>query len=413
MIAFGLACRPIRFSLCVICLVYALACESLQGDDWPQWRGPNRNGISSETDWTHTWPEGGPRVAWRAELGTGFSSVVVSQGRLCTVGNKDDVDTIWCFDAESGKKIWSHSYDSPLDDRFFEGGPTSTPTFDGDFLYALSRQGDLFCLEASSGKVSWSKNIAEETSASIPGWGFASSPVVHGDSLIVGIGEAATAVNKRNGELIWTSDKGEAGYMTPFPLKLDGEWKVLVASGRAYQLVDLTTGQFHWKHRWLTTYGCNAADPIVEGSRVFISSGYNRGASLLAVNAQAAKPLWSSKEMQNQMNPSVKIGEAIYGFSGNDTGEASVKCIDFESGKTRWQSDDLPLGSVMAAGDHLIILCGDGELIIAPATPKQFEPVARAQILTGKCWTVPVLAHGHLYCRNAEGQLVGLDLRQP
>lgn len=385
----------------------------LHADDWPRWRGPNRDGVSTETDWSHDWPESGPKVLWHASVGTGFSSIAVSQRRLVTLGNRENIDSIWCFDADTGKEIWSHEYDSPLDDRFFEGGPTSTPTIDDDKVYSLGRQGDLFCLEADSGKIVWSKNVVEETKSSIPGWGFSSSPVVIGDLLILGVGEFGTALNKTTGDIVWSSGKGEAGYMTPYPVTINGQAKLLVASGRAYHLVDLTSGAMMWKHRWLTTYGCNAADPIVDGEHLFISAGYNRGSSLLQFDGQSAKQLWNNKEMQNQLNSSVKIGAHLYGFSGNDTGEVKLQCMDFMSGKIQWQSPALELGSLTSGGDRLIALTGDGQLMIAKAHPAQFEVLAQANVLSGKCWTTPVLANGRLYCRSANGELVCLDLRKP
>ncbi len=379
-------------------------------DDWLQWRGPDRTGVSKETDWSVKWSSTGPKVLWSAEVGTGFSSVVVKGERVITMGNRENVDSVVCLNSKDGSISWTHTYDSPLDDRFFEGGPTSTPLIDGDCVYALGRQGDLNCLRLATGEVIWSKNIATETEASVPGWGFASSPIVHNDWLILGVGEAGTVVDKKSGDVLWTSGGGEAGYMTPLPINLDGQTSLLVASGKAYQLVDLATGQLRWKHRWLTTYGCNAADPIVDGSTVFVSSGYNRGASLLQIDDQNAKVVWANKEMQNQMNGSIKLGSHLYGFSGNENGPCNIKCIDMSTGAVAWQSPELPLGSVAAAGQRLIVLSGSGELIIVPASPQGFQPIARAQIIEGKCWTVPVLSHGQLYVRNAEGKLVCIQL---
>ena len=150
---------------------------------------------------------------------------------------------------------------------------------------------------------------------------------------------------------------------------------------------------------------------LVDGRLAFISSGYNRGAALLDMTATAAQVVWANKEMQNQLNSSVKIGPYVYGFSGNDTGEVELKCIEFATGQPRWSSPGLGLGSLMAAGERLIILSADGELLIADASPDEFRPTARAKVLTGKCWTVPVLANGNIYCRNAAGELVCINVQ--
>ena len=380
------------------------------GDDWPIWRGPSRNGVSAEKNWQRNWPASGPTVLWKTNVGIGFSSVTVADGRLFTIGNSDNQDTVTCLKAQSGKVLWKHSYDCPLDDRFFEGGPTSTPTVDGDHVYTLSRQGDLFCFEAISGKIIWSKNVQQEAEVRVPGWGFSSSPVVHENKLILNVGESGIAINKSNGAILWKSGAGEAGYMTPHPLKIGDRWFALIASGKFYQCVDLESGTVAWKHRWLTTNGCNAADPIVDGDQVFISSGYGRGAAVLSFNSTAAKVVWNNTEMQNQLNSSVLVDGHLYGFDGNEGGEVQLKCMDFASGEVRWSHAGLGAGSLMVADNHLIILSETGELSIAPVSSKGFETTSTAKILDGKCWTVPVLSNGLIYCRNAAGELACVDV---
>lgn len=391
-----------------LCSWWLLA--SAAAEDWGRWRGPSFDGVSKETQWSDQWPTGGPTIKWQVNVGVGFSSMAVANGRLFTIGNRDNVDSVVCLDAASGRVEWQHNYESPLDDRFFEGGPTSTPTVEGDRVYTLGRHGDLFCLGARDGKVIWSKNIAKETEANVPGWGFAGSPVVHQRLLLLSVGEAGTAVDKLTGEVVWTS-AGEAGYMTPHPINIDNHWYALIASGRAVHCVDIETGELAWRHRWLTTYGCNAADPIVDGGQVFISSGYNRGAALLDVSPKAARVVWSNKEMQNQLNSSVKLGPYLFGFDGNDTGEVKLKCIEFATGKVRWSEAGFGLGSLMAAGDRLIILSDDGQLVVARALPNGFSAIARAKVLGGKCWSVPVLANGNIHCRNAAGEIVCVDVQ--
>ncbi len=380
------------------------------GDDWPVWRGPSKNGVSAEKKWQHTWPANGPSIRWKTEVGIGFSSVTVANGRLYTMGNSDNQDAVVCLEAKSGKVLWKHSYDCPLEDRFFEGGPTSTPTVDGDRVYTLSRHGDLFCLDALSGKVIWSKNVQQEADVRIPGWGFSASPMVHDNKLILNVGEAGIAIDKNNGTILWKSGSGEAGYMTPHPIQIGERWFALIASGKFYQCVDLDSGAVAWKHRWLTTNGCNAADPIVLGDQVFISSGYGRGAALLSITDSAAKVVWNNTEMQNQLNSSVLVDGYLYGFDGDEGGEVQLKCMEFSSGEVRWSHAGLGAGSLMVADNHLIILSEAGELSIAVASSQVFETLSTAKILDGKCWTVPVLCNGLIYCRNAAGELACVDV---
>ncbi len=384
----------------------------LVAEDWSWWRGPDRNGVSQEVDWNHEWPGVGPDAVWNSDVGTGFSSVVVSDGRLFTSGNTDDVDTLFCLDSKTGVRIWKHSRPCPLDDHFFEGGPTSTPTVDGASVFCLSRTGDMTSLDAKTGDVRWTKNLPNEMGAEVPGWGFAGSPLVLGDLVIVSVGQSGTALNKLTGDVVWQSE-GEAGYMTPLPIPRDGAQSVVIASGKFFYEVDALTGTVKWQHRWLTTFGCNAADPIWDHGRLFISSGYNRGAALLVLSDDAAKVVWDSKDFQNQWSSSVLVDGFLYGVDGNDTSERYLRCIEIETGKVRWSYEGLGSASLLSAGNRLIILSDQGELVVAPASPEEFKPLARAQVLMGKCWTVPVLANGLLYCRNAVGELVCLDLRKP
>ncbi len=196
-------------SLLSICFGFASAVHAA---DWYRWRGPDLNGISTETGWQTQWPAEGPKQLWKAAVGVGFSSMSISQGRVYTMGNDGDAtDTVWCLDAATGAPVWKHSYPCPLDPKYYEGGTSSTPTVDGDRVYTMSRKGDLFCLDAAKGKVLWSKNIPADLGSEVPTWGFAGSPLVEGDLLILDIGTAGLALNKKTGAVIWHSGNGAAG----------------------------------------------------------------------------------------------------------------------------------------------------------------------------------------------------------
>ena len=238
----------------LICVLGCLS-ESVPADDWLARRGPTSNGVSTEREWSDQWPESGPPIRWRANVGIGFSSLTTQRGRLYTIGNIDNQETIYCLDAQTGKAIWQHTYECAIDDRFFEGGPTSTPTIDGDCVYSLSRQGDVICCETETGEVVWSKNVAEATNARVPGWGFSSSPVVLDKWLLLGVGDAGLLLNKADGEIVWQSGDGEAGYMTPQVVNIKGRPHAIVASGKFYQCVDLESGFgiVEFKQRGTTT----------------------------------------------------------------------------------------------------------------------------------------------------------------
>jgi outer membrane protein assembly factor BamB len=404
--------RAARLPAQLLALFYFLLPSLTLADDWPCWRGPNRNGISTETGWLDLWPQDGPAVAWKAAVGTGFSSVAVSKGRLCTLGNLDNKDTVHCLDAVTGKKLWSHTYDAALEDKLFEGGPTSTPAVENDRVWTLSRWGDLFSFDSASGKIVWSKNLHKETGVRIPGWGYSCSPLIHEDLLLLNIGEAGLALDKRTGKLLWSSADKDAGYSSPVVVRRGDDSFAIFSSDEAYTAVELKTGKELWSARWLTRYGLNAAEPIVSGETMFLSSGYGKGCALFKTGTGEPAEVWRNRTMRCQFNSCVLLDGFLYGIDGDTTTKTALKCLELKTGEVRWAQEGFGMGSLMLADGKLIVLSDSGELCVAQATPEGFKPTARAKVLDGKCWTVPVLANGRIYCRNARGDLVCVDVRK-
>ena len=402
--------RILAFSHCAA--VSLLGISVLQAADWPHWRGPAYSGISEEKDWRSQW-SGEPKVLWEAEVGLGFSSFAVADGRVLTTGHEDEKDTVFCLDAKSGKEIWKHSYPADLGDKYYEGGTSATPTIDGAKVYHLSRWGDLICFAAATGKVAWEKNVQRETGANIPDWGFAGAPLVLGKLLILNVGKAGMAVDKSNGKIVWKSDPDTAGYSTPYPIERGGKQLAIIGSARSYIAVEAATGTPVWEHEWTTRYGVNAADPILSGDTLFISSGYNKGCTLLKLNDGRPEKIWESKVLKNQFNSSILIAGHLYGIDGDSNSRAALKCVRLKDGKEMWSAKDIGFGSLTAADGKLIVLTAKGELVIANASPEKFDEISRAQILSGKCWSAPVLANSLLYARNSEGNIVCLDLSKP
>jgi outer membrane protein assembly factor BamB len=389
----------------LVCAILA-GFGTIQAADWPNFRGPNHNGISSETGWSATWPKEGPKVLWKATLGTGFCSIAVSGGRAYTMGNINNKDILYCFDANTGKEIWKQSYPCPLFNKDHEGGPSATPTVDGDFIYTFSKNGDALCFKADSGKIVWQKNLPKELGIKFPTWYFASSAFVADNLIILNAGTAGLALNKADGSVVWKSGDGPPGYATAVPFTMGSEKCVAFAGCNEVIAVVAATGKLLWKFPWKTSYDINAADPIISGNTVFISSGYNHGCALSRIEGDKVTDVWSNKNMRNHFNSCVLWEEYIYGFD-----ESVLRCLDFKTGGVKWAQDGLGKGSLMIADGKLIILSERGKLVIAPASPDGFKELASAQILTGKCWTVPVLANGKIYARNnPDGQLVCVDV---
>ena len=376
-----------------------------QADDWPNWRGPDHNGISKETGWSAKWPADGPKQVWKANVGIGFASFAVSHGRVYTVGNAKDTDTIFSFDANTGQEQWKHSYAAKLDPKYYEGGPSATPTVEGDRVYTFSKRGMVHCLDAAKGTVIWSKDLAEELKAKMPTWGFAGSVLIAGDLALLNVGSSGAALDKKSGKVIWSSGTDDAGYSTPVPLTVAGKPAATFAIKQHVIAVNVADGKELWRFPWKTEYDVNPTDPILSGSKVFISSGYNHGGGVFDVSSQPPKAVWQNKNMRNHMNSCVLWEGHLYGMDENQ-----LRCLVFDTGEVKWTHKPTGKGALMLADGKLIVLGEKGELMVAEASPAGFNVVARAQVLGGKSWTTPVLANGKIYCRNAAGNVVCVDV---
>ncbi len=395
----------------IVCVTLAVFLDSpLQAADWPNYRGSNYDGISSETGWRSTWTES-PTVAWKASLGAGFASMAVCNGRVYAMGNVNDSDIVYCLDAATGKELWKQSYPSRRNAKSHEGGPCGTPTVEEDAVYVFGKNGDALRLDAYTGEVVWHKNVVRELRLKSPTWFFSSSPVLVDDLVILNAGASGVALKKADGSVAWKSGRGAAGYATPVPFTVDGKKCVALFGCSDLFGVEAATGRVLWRYEWKTRYDINAADPIVAGNTIFISSGYNKGCALLEVSADGVKEVYSNRNMRNQCNCSVLWDGHVYGFDGQVGGSGKLTCIDWKTGETKWAKGGLGTGSLMLADGKLIVLGEAGKLVIAEALPEGYEELASAEILEGKCWTVPVLANGRIYARNAAGDLVCVDVR--
>jgi len=371
--------------------------------DWPQWRGPQRNGISAETDWQPKWGAGGPRKLWTAQLGAGYSAVAVSGGRVYSVGNAGNRDTVFCLDANNGRVVWRQSYPCRFGDM---GGPRATPVLDGGRVYTMSEEAQAYCLNAGTGKVIWNRDLARETGAQRPQWGFAGSALIQGNLAIYNVGATGTALDKTSGQVVWKSG-GRTGYASPVAYKVGAQQAVALFAGTGLVAVNPVNGRQLWSFPWQTSYDVNAADPIFSFDKVFISSNYGKGCALLRVTGGRPEVVWQNREMKNHFNTCVLLAGSIY---GND--ENTLKCLDLSTGAERWRHrGGIGKGGLIASNGHLLVLTESGELLVIKATPTAYTEVSRAKVMGGTCWTHPVLANGRLYCRNSQGELVCLALK--
>ncbi len=401
-----------RLGLATVVALAALGTEA-GAADWPAWRGPDRDGVSTEDGWSADALADGADIAWRAEIGVGYAAVSVADGRAYAMGHKDGKDLVHCFDAASGKKLWSDTYEAERYQRQHKGGPAATPAVDGKRLYTFSKDGQLRCYDATSGELRWAKRLPAALGVDVPRWGFSGSPLIEGKKVVLSVGPVV-AMNKRSGEVLWKSEAFQAGYSSPKAFTVDGKRRIAVFNAYGPVVAREKDGTVVAKHRWKTKYDVNAATPIVLGRTnrfIFISSDYGKGCALLKLTDGGLKKAWRNREMRNHFNPCVALDLHLYGFDG-DVGGAKLKCIDARTGEVQWAREGMGTGSLMIADKKLIILSENGRLILAKASPSGFQPLAQAQVLGGQCWTMPVLANGRIYCRNNDrGQLVAVDVR--
>jgi outer membrane protein assembly factor BamB len=378
-------------------------------DDWPQWRGLNRDGISKERGLKSSWPEDGPPKLWKANVGAGWSSAAVVRNRVYTMGNVNDADHVVCLDSADGKIIWKHTYPCAYKEQMANVVLWCTPTVDGDRVYTVSREGHLFCLNAADGKVIWSKEFQKEFNAKPPAWGWVGSPLIEGDLLIAevgGRGSAVVAFDKKSGRVVWKNGDSKPGYSSPVGYIRKSERDVLVFSALGLEARRVKDGAPLWKFPWKTSFDVNAAAPIVVGDRIFVSSAYGVGGAVLDISGAEPTVLWQNKKIRIQMGGAVYWGGHLYGFD-----ESELKCVAFETGDVKWSERKFGKGSLIVADGKLIVYGGSGQLGVVEANPKSYQELAYAQVLEGHdTWAPPAFANGFIYLRSNE-TLAAFDVR--
>lgn len=383
------------------CSILMLAfLPSALADDWPQWRGPNRDGISKETGWMANWPADGPKKLWEGSVGIGYSSMSVSKGRLYTMGNVAENDIVSCFDAETGQLEWKHQYPCVSKDPNGYHGTRCTPTVDGGLVYTLSRHGDFFCFDAAAGKIKWSKDFRKDFGGESPRWGLSGSPLIEKDWVLTEVNgkTSVIAFNKLTGDVVWQAGTDPAGYGSLIAFDLGGERCFLQFSADNLICHKMKDGSEMWRFQWKTSYGVNASTPIIQGDEVFLSTGYNFGCARLKTSSTGVQEVWRNKNMRNHVNSCVLLDGFLYGYDNDE-----LKCLDWKTGEVKWGTKAYGKGSLMAANGKLILYGQIGKLGLAEASPAAFKELCHFQPLPGKdIWANPVLANGRIYIRSLD-----------
>ncbi|MGF1484842.1 MAG: PQQ-binding-like beta-propeller repeat protein [Opitutales bacterium] len=389
--------------------VFGLLGTSVHAADWPQYRGPDRNGIAPGGKLLE-WPELGPERLWTANVGIGVSAFVAAEGMAYTVGNKDGEDVVTAFKADTGDVVWTHKYPIELDARMFEGGPASTPAYADGILYTLSHQGHLKALNAKTGELGWEKHLLNDLDGRRPRWGFSSAPLVVDGMVVVepgGRNASIVALDAKTGAVKWKAGSSEAGYSSPIAYTHRGQDTLLVFNAYGIIAHALSSGKELWKKRWDTSYDVNAAVPLAADEKVFISSGYGKGSALLDVGGSSPKTVWEHDKFQNQLTSSVLYEGHLYGFNVHHIGRKrgqSLMCVELDSGEIKWTDDSLGSGQLILVDNKLVIFTTDGELAIATPSPSRYQEEARMQALPRQSWVEPAYADGIVFLRNNDGR---------
>ncbi len=387
--------RNSRFGWSVVAVLLAVSSAPA---DWPSFRGSNHDGISRETGFRKKWSDPIP-LGWERTVGSAFSSFACVGDRVYTCGTQNRQQVLFCLNADSGQVIWQLPFEEEYRDGQGGDGTRATPTVDDGRVYILGARGKLLCTDADSGSTLWTQQFHHE-----PEWGYSGSVLIEGDLAIATGGRsegALAAFDKRTGQRRWTCGDDPAGYATPYPFTWEGTRYLVGFTGTSLIIADAGNGNLVLRQPWETSYDVNAASPIFHDGRLWVGSGYDTGCGLFRLQKEADKlalqSIWKSKVLLNKFQSAILWEGKLYASDQKD-----LVCVDFLTGAEQWRQRRARNGTIVLADGHLLFLNEDGKLQIAPVSPKGFEPLTTADVLSGRCWTVPVLHRGKLYARNLE-----------
>lgn len=390
--------------------------NSTQGSDWPTYGGLGRNHQSQEKTLRLDWGNEEPQILWRLEVGLGYSSVVEANGLAYTQGYKDNRNTLYCVNSQNGKVLWTHTYESGLGDKYFQGGTRSTPTIFKGKVYLQGHEGPLFCLDANTGKVIWQRHLVDELDGNCPTWGYSGSPLVVENKVIVQTGSSdgsLVALNVTTGKEIWRGGASEAGYASPY-LRASNPSEIVVFNQYGLSLHDLQTGEEKVSYQHKTRYEVNAAQPMDLGDQVLVASGYGKGAALLDLKSSQPKVLWESDGVACQMASLIHLNGYAYGVHGQtgaNAKRATLFCLELKDGRKVWEERGFGVGTVILIDKTLAVLSDRGELALVKASSNGFNELVRFHVLGGKNnWTPPSYANGRMHCRSSSGNWVCLSM---
>lgn len=380
--------------------------------DWPEFRGPKRDGVVRGAllgDWSAESP---PPLLWKRLVGPAWSSIVVVGDRLFTQEQRGDEELVSCYRSSDGAQLWTHAEIDRFQEPAAGTGPRATPTVARGNLYALTARGVLLCLSPRDGSLVWKRDLRAETGASVPIWGFASSPLVvplsNGGAIVACItcgpdGKGVIASDAASGETRWTSGSGQHTYASCHAVEFAGEQQILAVTDEGIEAFSPDEGRRLWEHRWPLAGQSRSLQPQVVGDGRILLHSYLEGAEMLQVKHTGTdwtvEKLWRTKELRSYFNDSVVRDGYLYGFN-----DRIFTCLDLATGKRAWLGGRYSHGQVLLVADagELLVIGEQGEAVRLEADPTGHREKGRFQAIEGKTWNHPTIAHGRLFVRNAE-----------
>jgi outer membrane protein assembly factor BamB len=386
--------------------------------DWPQFLGPDRNGVYRGPALAESWPAKGPTVAWRKTIGQGFAAPVVVQNRLILFHRQGAQEIVEALDASTGASVWRYQYATTYRDDFgFDEGPRAVPVVADGIVYTFGAEGQLHAVTLATGQRAWSEDTMKRFNVPKGFFGAAGSPLVEGGRVIANVGgpkAGIVAFDAKTGQVQWTATTDQASYSSGVAATFPSGRRAIFLTRNALVGLDPATGSIAFRRNWQARANAsvNVATPLVVGDLIFVSAEYGPGAGVLRVDGSNLVELWASDEaMSNHYATSVHRDGILYGFHGRQEFGPSLRAVELRTGKVRWTQEQFRAGTVTLVGDRLLIVREGGEMILAPASPDAFKPIARAQILPATIRAYPAVSEGFVYVRN-DNTLVCLDLRQ-
>jgi outer membrane protein assembly factor BamB len=407
-----------RRLLLTVLAVTVGAVASTGAIDWPQYLGPDRNGTYGGPALADRFPASGPLVVWRKNVGEGFAGPAVAGGRLILFHRLANEEVVEALDARTGRGQWRYAYPTNYQDDFgFDEGPRAVPVIADGVVYTFGAEGQLHALDLARGTRIWSADTRARFNVPKGYFGAGGSPIVEEGRVIANIGgpkAGIVAFDAKSGKVLWTATDHAASYSSGVVATIGGQRRAVFLTREGLVGLEPATGRVVFERRWRARMAAsvNAATPLVIDDLLFVSAQYGPGAGVLRVEAAALADVWTSDDvMSNHYATSVHHNGYLYGFHGRQEMGPSLRAVELRTGKVMWNIDQFRAGSILLAGDQLLVVRESGELVLAPASPRAFTPTARAQVLPGVVRPYPAIADGFVYLRN-DDTLICLDLRR-